>query len=49
MPAREKGEKLSSFIGRFVKSKRDELLPIKRPTFGYDEARKAVSNQRKRG
>ena len=40
MPEREKGEKLSSFIGRFMKSKRESKYPVKqRLAIGYSEAK----------
>jgi hypothetical protein len=43
MPERKKGEKLSSFIGRFVKSKREKrkFPELKqRLAVGYSEARR---------
>jgi len=40
MPLRERGEKLSHFIGRFVGSKREQKYPIKqRLAIAYSEAR----------
>lgn len=52
MPAREKGEKLSDFIGRFVSSKREEKkFPSKaqRLAVGYSEAREQSSKENRRG
>jgi len=52
MPAREKGEKLSHFIGRFVSSKREEkqFPKIKqRLAVGYAEAREASKKERHHG
>lgn len=49
MPLREKGEKLSEFIGRFVKSKREEknFPAIKqRMAVGYNEAREHAKAKR---
>lgn len=48
MPAREKGEKLSHFIGRFVSSKREErkFPNIKqRLAVGYSEARERAKKE----
>lgn len=52
MPAREKGEKLSHFIGRFVSSKREEKkFPNmkQRLAVGYAEAREASKKERRHG
>jgi hypothetical protein len=49
MPAREKGEKLSAFIGRFVSSKRErKQFPElnQRLAVGYSEARSAAKKER---
>ncbi len=49
MPAREKGEKLSQFIGRFVSSKREERKFPKlaqRLAVGYAEAREQSKKER---
>lgn len=49
MPAREKGEKLSHFIGRFVASKHEErkFPNIKqRLAVGYSEARERAKKER---
>jgi hypothetical protein len=48
MPAREKGEKLSDFIGRFVSSKRAQRkLPETRQRLavGYSEAREQAAKE----
>ncbi|WP_185640818.1 hypothetical protein [Burkholderia sp. Bp8984] len=50
MPAREKGEKLGHFIGRFVSSKREERrFPNKaqRLATGYSEAREAAKKEKR--
>jgi hypothetical protein len=50
MPKRHEGEKLSSFIGRFVSSKREERkFPNKsqRLAVGYSEAREQSSKERR--
>lgn len=50
MPAREKGEKLSSFIGRFVSNKREERRfpdTKQRLAVGYAEARERSKKERK--
>jgi len=40
MPIRERGEKLSDFIGRFVKAKSERKYPIKqRLAIAYSEAK----------
>lgn len=52
MPAREKGEKLSHFIGRFVESKHEErkFPNIKqRLAVGYSEARQRAKKERHHG
>ena len=52
MPERRKGEPLSSFIGRFVGSKREEkkFPNIKqRLAVGYSEARQAAKKERHHG
>ena len=52
MPSREKGEPLSSFIGRFVGSKREERkFPNQRQRLavGYSEAREHAKKDRKHG
>jgi hypothetical protein len=50
MPAREKGEPLSKFIGRFVSSKRErkQFPDLKqRLAVGYSEARAAAKKERR--
>jgi hypothetical protein len=50
MPQREKGEKLSDFIGRFVSSKREERrFPNKsqRLAVGYSEAREQAKKEKR--
>ena len=50
MPAREKGEKLSDFISRFVGSKREakKFPDVKqRLAVGYSEARESAKKERK--
>ncbi|WP_233854069.1 hypothetical protein [Paraburkholderia sp. HD33-4] len=52
MPAREKGEKLSHFIGRFVSSKREERkFPEmkQRLAVGYAEARERSKKESRHG
>lgn len=52
MPAREKGEKLGDFIGRFVSSKREERkFPERkqRLAVGFAEAREQVKKERHHG
>lgn len=52
MPAREKGEKLSSFIGQFVSSKREEkkFPNVKqRLAVGYAEAREQSKKEKHHG
>ena len=52
MPSREKGEPLSSFISRFVGSKREErkFPNVKqRLAVGYSEAREHAKKDRKHG
>jgi hypothetical protein len=51
MPARREGEKLSSFIGRFVSNKREERkFPEKaqRLAVGYAEAREQAKKEKRR-
>ena len=50
MPAREKGEKLSDFISRFVGNKREEkkFPNVKqRLAVGYSEAKERAKKERK--
>ena len=50
MPKRHEGEKLSSFIGRFVSSKREEKkFPDRkqRLAIAYSEAREQAKKERK--
>ena len=50
MPKRHEGEKLSSFIGRFVSSKREEKkIPDRkqRLAIAYSEAREQAKKERK--
>lgn len=52
MPAREKGEKLSHFIGRFVESKheRRKFPNIKqRLAVGYSEAKERAKKEHRHG
>lgn len=52
MPARKEGEKLSSFIGRFVSSKHEEKkFPNKqqRLAVAYSEAREQAKKERRNG
>jgi len=52
MPAREKGEKLSHFIGRFVESKRErrKFPELKqRLAVGYAEAKRRASKEHQHG
>jgi hypothetical protein len=52
MPQREKGEKLSSFIGRFVSNKHEEeKFPKKsqRLAVAYSEAREQAKKERRHG
>ncbi len=52
MPSREKGEKLSDFIGRFVGDKREERkFPNirQRLAVGYAESRRRAKEERKHG
>ena len=47
MPERERGEKLSDFIGRFVKSKREKKKfpeSKQRLAVGYSEARREAKS-----
>jgi hypothetical protein len=50
MPERQRGEKLSAFIGRFVSSKRErkQFPDLKqRLAVGYSEARNAAKKERR--
>ena len=50
MPKREEGEKLSSFIGRFVSNKREEKRYPERKqrlAVAYSEAREQTRKERK--
>lgn len=52
MPAREKGEKLSDFISRFVGSKREQKqFPSTRQRLavGYAEAKEQAAKEKHRG
>jgi hypothetical protein len=50
MPKRKEGEKLSSFISRFVGSKKEERYPIKqRLAIAYSEAKEQDKKERRRG
>ena len=50
MPAREKGEKLSDFVGRFITSKREEKkFPKKdqRLAVAYSEAKEQAKKEKR--
>lgn len=49
MPSREKGEKLSDFIGRFMPAKREDKSPKHSPRLahGYIEAREQAKREKR--
>jgi hypothetical protein len=50
MPAREKGEKLSTFISRFMGDKRDQKWPQKqRLAIAYSEAKERSKQEKRHG